>query len=246
MPPRNNAGITRPNFVALCHELTATDEAVFEDSLPPPRDVGRLVAAVHDDRRGEPAGQPGGFPPQPRPRRGLQQRRADGVGRRLPDRRRPGRDRGPGASRRLPHRRLPRSTARRRPDRDVAAGADRQLRRPRRPPRRRALPAAVRHDGAHAAVRRRGSDRRPPAGRTRQGHRHRHGVHVRRRHRRHVVARARPADAQRHRSRRPLQRVDTGLDRQRRRREALRRARRTDRQAGPGARRSTRCASRAS
>ena len=161
---------------------------------------------LHDDRRRQPAHQPAGVPPQPRPRRGLQRRGADGVGRRRPHRRGPGRDRGPRAARRLPP--ASPSTA---PDGDVLIDTTRpelrrQLRRPRRPPRRRALPAAGRLDRAHAAVRRRGPGRRPPAGPAGQGHRHRHGLHVRRHHRRHVVARAGPADAQRHRPRRPLRR----------------------------------------
>ena len=78
------------------------------------------------------------------------------------------------------------------------------LRGPRRPPRRRALPAAVRaRRRTHAAVRRRGPDRRPRAGRPRQGHRHRHDLHLRRHHRRHVVARARPRAAARGPARRP-------------------------------------------
>ena len=78
------------------------------------------------------------------------------------------------------------------------------LRRPRRPPRRRALPAAVRHHGHHAGVRRRGPGARPPAGRARQGHRHRHDLHLRRPHRRHLVARAATCPtARRHRPRRP-------------------------------------------
>ena len=89
-----------------------------------------------------------------------------------------------------------RSDGGRRPaDRHHPARAARQLRGARRPSRRRALPAAVRHHGAHAAVRRRGAGPRPPAGRARQGHRHRHDLHVRRHHRRHLVARAQPADA---------------------------------------------------
>ena len=197
--------ISRPNFVELCHELTAIDEAVFEDLF---RRLGlsvRLVAAVHDDQRRQPAHQPAGVPAQPGPRRGLQRRGADGVGRRRPHGRRPGRDRGPRAPGRLPPAGVPRAR-RRRADRHDPARARRQLRRPRRPPRRRALPAAGRLDGAHAALRRRGAGRRPPARRARQGHRHRHGLHVRRHHRRHVVARAGPADAQRHRPRRPLRR----------------------------------------
>ena len=43
---------------------------------------------------------------------------------------------------------------------------------------------------------------RPRAGRPREGHRHRHDLHVRRRHRRRVVARARPPGPQRHGARR--------------------------------------------
>ena len=117
------------------------------------------------------------------------------MGRHLPHRRRAGRARGPGAAR------APttgsRSTGRRtggRLHRHHPARAAARLRGPGRPPRRRALPAAVRHDCAHAAVRRRGSGPRPPAGRPRQGHRHRDGLHLRRPDRRHLVARAAPAD----------------------------------------------------
>ena len=70
---------------------------------------------------------------------------------------------------------------RRRPglDRDHPARAAAGLRRPRRASRRRALPAAVRHHGAHAAVRRRGAGRRASARRSRQGLRHRDDLHVR-------------------------------------------------------------------
>ena len=64
------------------------------------------------------------------------------------------------------------------------------VRRHGRPPRRRALPAAVRPARHHAALRRLGPDRRPRARRPREGHRHRHGLHLRRHHRRHLVARA--------------------------------------------------------
>ena len=101
----------------------------------------------------------------------------------------------------------PGSTARRRrPHRHDAARAARQLRGDGRPPRRRALRRPRRLDRAHADLRRRGPRRHPPPGPARQGHRHRHGLHVRRHHRRHVVARARPADAQRDRARRPVPR----------------------------------------
>ena len=54
------------------------------------------------------------------------------------------------------------------------------LRRAGRPPRRRALPAAVRADGADAAVRRRGARRRAPPGRAGQGLGHRDDLHLRR------------------------------------------------------------------
>ena len=47
----------------------------------------------------------------------------------------------------------------------------------------------------HAAVRRAGAGARAPSGRSREGQRHRDDLHVRRPHRRHVVARARPAGA---------------------------------------------------
>ena len=170
-----------------------------------------------------------------RPR--LPRRGADAVGRRLQDRRRAGRARGPRAAGCVPPARLPPAptTASRvfiettRPE--LLAG----VRRARRPSRRRALPAAVRHDGHHAAVRRRGAGRRPRARRPREGLGHRDDLHVRRHHRRHVVARAascrsaldrragRPPD----RRRRPTASRPTRPGR-------VRRARGQDRQAGAG------------
>ena len=125
------------------------------------------------------------------------------MGRRLPDRGRAGRARGPRAARRLPPHRASAATAATRCHRDDPPRADPRVRRARRPPRRRALPAAVRDRRSHAAVRRRGAGRRPPPRRPRQGHRHRHDLHVRRHHRRHLVARAGPAGPRRHRPRRP-------------------------------------------
>ena len=89
------------------------------------------------------------------------------------------------------------------PHRDHPARADPGRRRADRPPRRRALPAAVRHDGDLAGVRRRDPGARAPGGRARQGRRHRDVLHVRRPHRRAVVARAAAAGAHRHRPRRP-------------------------------------------
>ena len=97
-------------------------------------------------------------PAQPRARRGLPGGRADAVGRHLPHRGRAGRARGPRAARALPPRDA--STA------PTAATIEIEttrpelhpgVRGPRRAPRRRALPAAVRHDRDHARLRRRGA-----------------------------------------------------------------------------------------
>ena len=49
--------------------------------------------------------------------------------------------------------------------------------------------------GADAALQRAGADPGAPAGQPRQGHRRRHDLHLRRSHRRHLVARAEPAGA---------------------------------------------------
>ena len=65
------------------------------------------------------------------------------------------------------------------------------VRRADRAPRRRALPAAVRHHGHLARLRRRDPGARAPGRRDGQGRRHRDVLHLRRPHRRHVVARAR-------------------------------------------------------
>ena len=75
-------------------------------------------------------------------------------------------------------------------DRHHPAGAAARLRRGGRTPRRRALPAALRQEGHDAALPRPGPDLREPARGPREGHGHPHGLHVRRRHRRAVVARA--------------------------------------------------------
>ncbi len=166
--------------------------------------VRGLGADLHDDRPGEPAGVPARLPPPAGPGRGVLDGGTDAVGRRLPDGRRPSRARGQGMARRLPPGGVPpRRRRRRHPHRHHPPRAAARLRRTRRPPRRRALPAAVGHHRPDPAVRRGGPRRRPPAGPTRQGHRDRHDLHLRRRHRRRVVARAAPARPGRHRPRRP-------------------------------------------
>ena len=195
--------ISRQNFIELCDELTVKDEEAFESLF---RRIGlsydwSISYRTIDDHSRATAQQ--ALPAQPRPRRGLPGRGPGPVGRHLPDRGRPGRARGA----RLPRRTTTGSpsTAADRPGahRDHPPRADPELRRPDRPPRRRALPVAVRHHGHHTAVRRRGAGARPPGRRDRQGRRHRDVLHLRRPHRRAVVARAAAADPLGHHPQRP-------------------------------------------
>ena len=166
------------------------------------RALGRLDAGLRHHRRPEPAGQPAHVPAQPGPGRGLLVGGAHPVGRRLPDRGGPGRDGGPRTAGRLPP-----AALRRHRDRDDPARAGRRLRGAGRPPRRRALRGPLRDHGAHAALRGRGAGPGPPPGRAGQGIGHRHDLHLRRRHRRGVVARAGSADPQHRDPHRPHHRV---------------------------------------
>ncbi len=168
-------------------------------------------------------------------RRGLPVRGAHALGRHVPHRRRPGRARGPRARGQVPPHRLPRPRRLARLHRDDAPRAARRVRRPRRAPRRRALPAAVRHHRAHAALRRRGAGGRAPSRRSREGLRHRDDLHVRRHHRRHVVARAAAAHPPDHRLGRPDPARDAGVDHDRRRPCHLRVDRGSDRVQREGA-----------
>ena len=122
--------------------------AGLRGAVAPPRPVGRLDPELHDDRRAGPAGVAAGVPAAAGPGRGLHGRGADAVGRRLPDRGRPGRARGPRAGR-APTTGSSSAVAGGDDvlDRHHPARAAGRLRGGRRPPRRRALPAAVRHDG---------------------------------------------------------------------------------------------------
>ena len=72
------------------------------------------------------------------------------------------------------------------------------------------------HEVAHAAVRRAGPGARAPARRSREGVGHRDDLHLRRHHRRRVVARAAAADAHRDRARRRLAARAARLGRRRR------------------------------
>ena len=186
-----------------------------------PRAVRGLEAALHDHRPEGPEGQPARLPAQLRPGRGLPAGGADPVGRHLPDGRRPGRARGQGVRRPLPPGHLPRRRRSRR-DRDHPARADPLGGRADRAPRRRALPVAVRHHRLLARLRGRDPGARPPGRRAGQGRRHRDVLHVRRPHRRHLVARAPAAGAHADRSRRPDVPRDSRVARCRARRGGVR------------------------
>ena len=223
-PGKEDVPVSRPNFIALCHQLTARGRAGLRGPVATGRAVGRLGAHLRHHRRQKPAHQPAHVPAQPGPGRGLHVRGADAVGRGLPDGGGPGRDGGPRAGRRLPPPAL-----RRHRDRDDAARTGGRLRGPGRPPRRRALRGPLRLDGAHAALRGRGAGPGPPPGRAGQGIGHRHDLHLRRRDRRRVVARARSADAE-HRDAVGPDHRDAAAGRSRQR--ALARHRRPEREAG--------------
>ena len=98
-PAKDPVSISRPNFVALCHRLTAEDELVFEHLWRTLGPVGGLVAHLRHHLRAGPAGLPARLPPHGRAGPGRPAHRPHPVGRRLPDRGVPGRARGPGASR---------------------------------------------------------------------------------------------------------------------------------------------------
>ena len=198
-----------------------------------PRPLGRLEAALHDHRREGADRQPARVPAQLRPRRGLPAGRADALGRHVPDRGRPGRARGARVRRRLPPGRLPPARRLPRLHRDHPARADPVRRRADRAPRRRALPAAVRDDGHQPGLRRRDPGGRAPRRRDGQGRRHRDVLHVRRPHRRDLVARARPAGPHRDRPRRPDDARDAGVAGARARRRGVRGAQGQDRVLGP-------------
>ena len=159
-----------------------------------PRPLGRLVAALHDHRpqgRRRPAsGRSCATSPAARPT--SRRRRRSGTS--------PSRPRSPRPSSRRRSTTAPTtgspSTARTASTVEIETtrpGADRQRRRADRAPRRRALPVAVRDHRHLAGLRRRDPGGRPPPRRDRQGRRPGHVLHVRRPHRRHLVARAGPA-----------------------------------------------------
>ena len=202
--------------------------AAVRGPVPPARPLGGLEAVLpHHRRRGD-LHVAAGVRAQRRARRGVPGAGAHALGRDLPHRRGPGRARGPRAGRALPPRDLPPPRRRHARDRDEPPRAHPGVRGPRRAPRRRALPAAVRHDRDDPRVRGRGARRRAPPRPEGQGHRHRDDLHLRRRDRRRVVARARPAQSRHHRLRRTGRGRGARRHHDRGRSRGLRRARRQD------------------
>ena len=74
--PKRQVPISRPNFVELCERLVERGREGLRGAVAHARPVGRLEAALHDDRRRRPqTRQPARLPAQLRPRRGLPRRR---------------------------------------------------------------------------------------------------------------------------------------------------------------------------
>ncbi len=201
----SRCSISRRNFVELCEQLTAVDEQAFEEVW---RRLGLSVDWRHYyttiDERSRRTSQVG-FLRNLAPGRGLPAGGARPSGTWTTARPSPRPRWRTARPRRLPPARLP-------PDRRRAATSSST---PPGPSWWRPAwpwsptPATTRYQplfgttAYHAAVRRRGADRGPPPGRPREGHRHGHDLHLRRRHRRHLVARAPAADPGRDRPRRP-------------------------------------------
>ena len=235
--------VSRPNFVELCLALTESDERAFEelwrrlglsvDWSMTYTTIGALAQRISQRSflgllaRGE------AYQLEAPTLWDVDFQTAVAQAE-LEDRERPGRD-APRPLRR--RRRRPR-----RADRDDAAGADRGVRGAARAPRGRAPRAARRARGAHAAVRHERAGDDAPRGRAREGHGPGDGVHVRRPHRRDVVARAEPAGAvgaraRRAPARRALGRARLGDRGPRARASELRAAARQHRQPGAQAHR---------
>ena len=193
--------VSRPNFIELCDAADGEDEQVFErcgSTLGLSVDWSMTYATIGRARAARLAARVPA-PAAARPR--LPGRGADAVGRRLPDRGRAGRARG---SRACPAR-ITASGSRRRPD--GGGVVEIETTRPELIP---ACVALVAHpdderyqplfgtDVDDAAVRRARAGAGAPARRSREGQRHRDDLHVRRHHRRDLVARAEPAGARDH------------------------------------------------
>ena len=212
--------------------------AAVRGALAHARPLGRLDPELPHDRRRGAVHLAARVPPQRRARRGLPGARADPVGRHVPHRRRAGRARGPRAARPLPPRRASTApTAASSRSRPAGPSSSRRASPSSRTPttsatsRCSARPSRTPVFGVEVPVRR--APPRPEG----QGHGHRDDLHLRRRHRRRLVARARPAEPRDHRLRRPHHRRGPRGDHHRGRPSRVRRARRQDRVLGQAGRR---------
>ena len=196
-PGKQPISVSRPNFIELCTRLTVEDEKAFEALwryLGLSVDWSMTYATI--DRRAQRVSQTG-VPAAAAEGTGLPGRGADAVGRGLPDRRGAGRARGSRAARRVPSDRV-------RPRRTVAAAIAIETTRPELIP---ACVALVAHPDDERYKPLFGTEVVTPlfgvrvpirphdARGSRQGHRHRDDLHVRRHHRRDLVARAVAAGA---------------------------------------------------
>ena len=195
-PPKQPIAVSRPNFIELCQRLTVEDEKAFEHlwrylglsvdwSMTYATIWQRVAARLADD-----------VSATSRQGRGVSARSADAVGRRLSDRGGAGRARGSRAARRLSSRAVPQARRRRasRSRPRVRSCCRRAWRWSRIPDDERYKPlfgteVVTPLFGARVPV------QGASAGRARQGHRHRDDLHLRRPHRRHLVARAEAAGA---------------------------------------------------
>ena len=206
-PAKRKLPISRPNFVELCRRLTDADEQVFETLW---RQLGLSVdwslAYATIGERARRASQRGFL----RLLAGGEAYQAEAptlwdVTYRTAVAQAEVEDREvPGVAVRLRFGSRGARAGRARPGGgDDPAGAAGGLRGPGRPPGRRPLPRPGRHDRDHAAVRGARPGGRPPAGRPRQGDRAGHDLHLRRPHRRALVAGAEAAGALGRHPRRP-------------------------------------------
>ena len=244
--PKRQVPISRRNFIELCERVDRAGREGLRGPVAPGRAVGGLVAEVHDDRATRRSRRPSGRScatwPAARPTR--PRRRACGTSRSRPRSRRPSWRRGttPGTSTGSP------STA------PTATGAHRDH--PARADPGRASPwsptpttSATRACSVRRCARRCSASRsrcwRTPPAEPDKGAGIAMVLHVRRPHRRDVVARAGPADPVGRRPRRAAAARHAGVARQRAGRRGVRRAGRQDDVLGARARWSTCCASRA-
>ena len=191
-PPKPPISVSRPNFIELCDAPDRGRREGVRAAVEVSRPVGRLVDDLRDDRQARAARVAAGVPAPAAARAGLPGRSADAVGRRLQDRGRAGRARRPRDAGRVPPHPL-------RACRRVRRVVEIDTTRPELIP---ACVALVAHpdderyqplfgtEVHHAAVRRARAGEGARARRSRKGQRHRDDLHVRRHHRRHLVARA--------------------------------------------------------